>query len=115
MDLGAGVSNLQLAGLPLTNLEVTLGAGESMIDLSGDWARDLLATIDTGAANVTVRLPKDVGVRVQIDAGASMVIAPDLKKNGDVYTNAAYGVSSITLQIVMEAGIGQINLEVATE
>ncbi len=61
VDAGGGVSNLQLAGLSLTRLNVTLGAGESMIDLSGDWARDLQVTIDTGAAGVTLRLPRDCG------------------------------------------------------
>jgi hypothetical protein len=115
VDLGAGVSNLQLAGLPLTNLNVTLGAGESTIDLSGDWTHDLLATIETGAAAVTVLLPKDVGVYIQMDSGASVVNAPGLKKDGDVYTNDAYGVSGVTIQITMEAGIGAINLEVVGE
>ena len=33
-------------------------------------------------------------------------------KNGNVYTNAAYGVSDVTMQIDMEVGIGQLNLDV---
>ena len=35
-----------------------------------------------------------------------------LTKDGYVYTYAAYGVSDVTLQVNMQAGIGQINLEV---
>jgi len=110
--MGAGNSDLQLADLSLTRLDVSLGAGESTVDLSGDWAHDLDVTIDAGAANNTVRLPRDVGVRVEVDAGVSTVEAPGLTKNGNVYTNAAYGVSDVTLQVHMEAGIGRINLEV---
>lgn len=112
VDLGAGSSNLQLAGMSLTGLDITLGAGESTIDLSGDWTRDLLATIETGAASVTLRLPKDVGVRVVVDLGPTAIFASGLTQDGDVYTNDAYGASGVTLNITIQAGIGQINLEV---
>lgn len=113
VEMGAGNSNLQLAGLPLTGLAVTLGAGTSTLDLSGDWMRDLDVAIESGAANVSVRLPKDVGVRVEVNAGPTVVDAPSLTQEGNVYTNAAYGVSVVTLQVKMEAGIGWINLTVA--
>jgi hypothetical protein len=111
LDMGAGTSDLQLAGLSLTGLDIRLGAGISTINLSGDWERDLDATIEAGAANITVRLPKDVGVRVEVVAGPIAINAFGLTKDGNVYTNAAYGVSDVTLQIKMEAGVGQIDLE----
>jgi hypothetical protein len=38
--------------------------------------------------------------------------APDLNQNGNIYTNAAYGVSAMTLRLDIDAGVGQINLEV---
>jgi hypothetical protein len=112
VDVGAGSSDLRLADLSLTGLAITLGAGGSTIDLSGDWVRDLDVTIDTGAADITVRLPKDVGVRVEVESGPHTIDASDLEHDGDVYTNAAYGSSEVTLQVKMEAGIGLINLEV---
>jgi hypothetical protein len=112
VDLGAGASNLKLAGLSLTGLNVSLGAGEYMIDLSGDWPHDLDVSIDGGAADLTVRLPKDVGVRVEVDRGPAVIDASGLTQDGDVYTNVAYGVSNVTLHINMTAGIGRINLEV---
>jgi len=112
LDMGAGTSDLQLAGLSLTGLDVTLGAGKSTVDLTGNWARDLIVTFDTGAANITVRLPRDVGVRVEVEAGVGRVEASGLKQDGYVYTNEAYGTSDATLHINIQAGIGQINLEV---
>jgi len=112
LDMGAGTSNLQPAGLSLTGLDVTLGAGKSTVDLTGKWARDLDVTFDTGAANITVRLPKDVGVRVEVEAGVGRIEASGLKQNGYVYTNEAYGESEVTLHINIMTGIGQINLEV---
>jgi hypothetical protein len=112
VNLGAGTSNLNLAGLSLTGLDISLGAGEYTIDLSGDWTRDLDVTIDTGAANIRLRLPKDVGVRVKVEAGPHTIETTDLTQDGDIYTNAAYGVSDVTMRIDMETGIGQINLQV---
>ncbi len=54
VDMGAGTGDLQLAGLSLTGLAVNLGAGIYMVDLSGNWARNLDVTIDTGAANISL-------------------------------------------------------------
>jgi len=112
VDMVAGNSDLQLSGLSLTGLDVTLGAGTSAIDLGGAWAKDLNVHIDTGAATITVILPKDVGVRVQIEAGPHTIEAPGLTQDGNTYTNSAYGVSDVTLQITIQAGVGTINLEV---
>jgi outer membrane murein-binding lipoprotein Lpp len=112
VDVGGGVSDLQLAGLSLTGLDVSLGAGEVTVDLSGNWVRDLDVTIDAGAANVSVRLPGDVGVRVSVESGPHTIEVTGLTKDGDVYTNAAYGVSEVTLQVALNAGIGRINLVV---
>ncbi len=112
VDVGAGFSNLHLAGLSLTGLDVTLGAGTYTLDLSGDWARDLNVTIDAGAATITVLLPREVGVHVNVESGPHTIDATGLTQDGDVYTNAAYGVSEVTMQIDMDAGIGTINLDV---
>jgi len=112
INMGAGYSNLQLAGLSLTGLDVSLGAGTSALDLSGDWARDVDVTLESGAADITVRLPKNVGVRVEVDRGPTAIQASGLTRDGDVYTNAAYGTSEVTLHISVEAGVGLINLEV---
>ena len=52
------------------------------------------------------------GVRVEIEAGPHTVEARGLRKDGNVYTNATYGESEATLQVNVEAGIGQIFLEI---
>ena len=112
VNMGAGTSDLKLAGLSLTGLDVTMGAGTYTIDLSGDWAHDLDVTIDSGAAFITLRLPKDVGARVVVDRGANLIDTAGLSQDGDVYTNDAYGVSAVTMQVDLKAGIGQISLDV---
>ncbi len=111
VDVGAGTGDLKLTGLSLTGLNVTFGAGTYTVDLSGDWARNLDVTIDAGAAFLTVRLPKSVGVRVKVESGPHTIDATGLTKDGEFYTNAAYGVSDVTFQIDLQAGIGTITLQ----
>lgn len=112
IDVGAGSSDLHLGDLDLTRLDFSQGAGVSVIDLSGDWAHDLDMAIDSGAADVTLRLPNAVGVRVDVDAGPALVDASGLSKEGSVYTNAAYGRSNVTLDVDLSAGVGLVHLEV---
>ena len=112
LELGAGTSNLDLSGLSLRRLNFKLGAGESAVDLSGDWERDLVANIDSGAANLTVLLPSNVGVRIIVDRGATLINASGLTKDENVYTNAVYGKSDVTLTLGLQTGIGWVNLEV---
>lgn len=111
LDMGGGSGDLNLAGLALTDLDVSFGAGDYTVDLSGDWARDLQAAIDAGAANIRLRLPKEVGARVVVESGPHTIEANGLTKEGNVYTNAAYGESPVTLQVDLEVGVGRIILE----
>lgn len=110
IGLGAGTMDLRLSGLSLTALEVDIGAGEGKLDLTGEWPSDLDASIMAGVSSLTVVLPGEVGARVEID-GISRVNANGLMQDGNTYVNDAYGVSDVTLEINIEAGIGEINLE----
>lgn len=112
VDMGAGDINLQLAGLSLTGLDITLGAGNCTLVLSGDWERNMDITIDTGAATITVILPKNIGVRIEVDQGPTMIDVTGLTQDGNFYINDAYGVSDVTLNISMTTGIGLANLVV---
>ena len=110
VNVGAGTSNLKLGGLLLSGLDIKLGATQGTIDLSGDWAHDLDVTIDAGASNITVLLPKDVGVHVVVDRGPTVIDTQGLTQDGDVYTNAAYGESGVTMHIDLKTGIGIVSL-----
>ncbi len=110
VGVGAGTSNLKFAGLSLSRLGITLGAAQGTIDLSGNWAHDLDVSIDAGASNITVLLPKDVGVHVVVDRGPTAIDTSGLTQDGDVYTNAAYGESGVTMHVDLITGIGIVNL-----
>jgi hypothetical protein len=111
VDQGAGRARLTLGGLSLSRLDVEIGAGETIVDLTGDWKNDLTASIEGGVGRATVRLPSDVGVRASAQGGIGAIHVHGLKKDGDAYVNEAYGKSPITVKVQVEGGVGEINLE----
>lgn len=114
VEQGAGNANLILGGLDLSRLAVKTGAGNTTVDLAGNWKQDFAVQIKGGVGNTTVRLPTDVGVKVRAHGGIGSVNTGDLKKQGDYYVNDAYGKSPVTLRVEVEHGIGDINLELSS-
>jgi len=57
VDMGAGRSTLTLGGVALSRLELNMGAGEAIVDLTGNWKKDLDAQIHGGVGRATIRLP----------------------------------------------------------
>jgi len=110
---GAGEVDLDLSdSLSLSQLNYQMGAGDVTVDLTGDWQDDLDATIQGGLGEMTLKLPSDVGVRLNVSTGIGSVDTSGLTKDGDIYTNDAYGNSDVTLRINIDAGVGKINLDV---
>ena len=110
IKLGTGKLDLVMVGLSLTALNIDMGASRSTVDLTGDWASDLDISILGGVSSLAIRLPSETGVSVEI-SGISRVNTSGLTKEGDTYVNDAYGKSDVTLVIVIEAGLGEVNLE----
>jgi hypothetical protein len=110
VNLGAGRGNLKLSGTALHRLEVEVGAGELQVDLTGAWENDVDARVRGGVGEATVRLPRDIGVRVEASGGLGSINVQGLHKEGSYYVNDAYGKSEIHLRLNITGGIGQINL-----
>jgi predicted membrane protein len=81
------------------------------VDLTGDWKNDLTANIQGGVGKATIRLPSDVGVRASAQGGIGAVHVQGLKKDGDAYVNEVYGKSPVTVNVRVEGGVGEIDLE----
>ena len=111
VHLGAGKSDLALGSLALQKLDVHMGVGECTVDLTGDWKEDLRANIQGGIGKATVRLPEEVGVKVRAKGGIGEIRRGHLRQQGDAFVNEAYGKSPVTLDVNVEGGIGEINLE----
>jgi hypothetical protein len=112
--MGAGESRLDVAALALNALNVDMGAGNCLIDLVGDRDDDLAVSVQGGVGQLTVRLPDDIGARVEVTGGLGAVNASGLRTEGDAYVNDAYGSSAVTIQVDIEGGLGEVNLEIGS-
>src|ERR687883_1806923 len=112
VQMGAGESDLDLDSLSLTGLDLQMRAGKTTVDLTGDYARNFDASIEGGVGEATVLLPSEVGVRARAEGGLGKINAKGLQREGNSYVNDAYGNSDVTLDVDVQGGIGQINLEV---
>lgn len=113
MKLGAGNANVDFSGnTSLERLEFDLGAGDLSLDLTGDWKHNVDIDIQGGIGKTTLRLPKEIGVRVDVTQGVGDIETLGLRKRGGDYVNEAYEDAEEIIEITIQAGIGAIKLEV---
>jgi hypothetical protein len=111
VKFGVGQADLVLSGLELTGLDINNGVGLTTIDLRGEWGRSLSAHIKGGIGDIKLRLPDNIGVRIDTLVNLGNVAARGFKKKDDVYINDPYGTTPVSLDIALESGIGKVTLE----
>jgi hypothetical protein len=111
--LGAGESELDVGSLNLSDLDLKIGFGGVELDLRGDREEDLDVTIRGGVGEVTVLLPSEVGVEASVSGGPGELDTSGMRRDGDVYINAAYEESGATITLDIEGGVGGVHLKVA--
>jgi len=110
IEMGAGHGRFNFQNIPLTRLDLQMGAGQVDVDLTGDRRQDLNGEIKGGVGQATIRLPKNVGTSVTAHGGIGAVSAHGFTKNGDAYTNDAFGKTSATIRLNVEGGIGEVDV-----
>ena len=110
MNMGAGESYLRLGELPVERLKINMGVGRLDLDLTGPRKTNLEAIVEGGVGSAMIRLPRDVGVRVNASGGIGSVNADGLHREGDSYENDAYGKTPSTIDMTVHGGIGEIDL-----
>src|SRR5258708_30993835 len=81
VDMGAGQGNLKLRGIYVSEVELHMGAGQVAMDLNGPRKSDLNVSVKGGVGQVTIRLPKDVGVTAHAAEEIRPVRASGLHKH----------------------------------
>lgn len=107
---GAGNAELDLGSLDLMALNIETGAGITNVSLDGSWQHDLDVSIEGGVGEMTINLPAEMGVRVDMETALVSVTANGLMKDGSSYVNEALGDAAYTLTLRLQAGVGSIKL-----
>ncbi len=110
LDTGAMNANLDLRDIHVSQAKVDTGAGN--VDIAfGSKAKQLDVEIDSGVADITIRVPKDVGVKIELDG----LIGDDFSdlgfiKDKDVWTSDNYDTATSLVHIEVDVGVGNVDL-----
>jgi len=115
LDVGIGETVLALGEVSVTSIDINQGIGELTLDLDGQRTSDLSVDIDGGIGRATVILPRDVGVRLEADAGIGAISTLGLSRRGGALVNDAYGETDATIELNIDAGIGSIAVQIGGE
>lgn len=107
---GVGEADLDFRQVDLRGLELHMGVGKVDLDLSGTPTRSYRVEVKGGVGEATIRLPRNVGVKVNAGGGIGGVHAEGLKNDGRHYTNSLYGKNPITVEVSAHGGVGAIHL-----
>jgi hypothetical protein len=112
VELGAGKSQIDLSRISLTEFDLQMGAGDVEIDFTGERSTNINAIIRCGVGQLTVLLPRDVGVLVEANGGLGTITTTGLLNQGESYVNKTYGETETLIILDIEGGIGEIDLRV---
>jgi hypothetical protein len=112
LQLGVGQSDVDLRGVDLTQIDAQTGVGDSMIDLSGTRTSSVSGRIQAGVGNLTLRLPRSIGVRVTgRHDGVGDYSADGFITDGNAVENEAYrSGTGPKIDIELVRGVGDVTL-----
>lgn len=106
-----GASNIRMHGLSNANFDemhFRSGAGNYLLDFSGDLQRDADVQIDSGFSNIKITVPEGVNAHLTIEGALTNLDARDnWVRSGDAYLMRGSGP---LLRIKIKMGAGNIEL-----
>lgn len=112
--LQAGAAQLEAHGLGnarADRIDIEGGVSRTMLDFSGEWTRDASANVELGMGALELRLPRDLGVRIDRTGSLSRFRSTDLVQRGDSFFTQNWDEASHRLTLRIDAGMGAINVE----
>ncbi len=113
LELQAGAAKLDVVGLgnlSPESMSVQGGVGDVSLDFSGAWRNDVNAKIDMALGSLRLDVPRGIGLRVHKSSMLAGFTAPDLEKQGDVWTSKGYDTMARHLNIEIDAAFGDIRV-----
>jgi hypothetical protein len=115
VDVGAAsFTALRLGNANADNIRVRGGMGAVDLDFSGSWQRDLSVVTRVGIGKTTLRVPDDVGVRLEIQRVAAGFDHEGMVKRGDAWYSRNWDTARRKLRIRAETVFGALELERST-
>jgi len=113
LSFQAGAASVVIVGLGNAHAErvrVKCSAGSVDLDLSGAWAANMELQLDIGVGAATLRLPRDVGVRIRLDKVLATFDRGGLLERDGSYYSANWESAPRKLTIDASTTLGAIEV-----
>jgi hypothetical protein len=109
-----GVGSIEAVGLGNLNFrsfDFEGGVGGADLDFTGDWKQDASISIKVGMGGVNLRMPREVGVRVEAEKNfMSGLHLEGFNQHDSYYYSENYDRSSIRISVHVATGIGGLKV-----
>jgi len=106
-----GLDAVGLGNLDFRTLEFEGGVGGADLDLTGEWKNDAEIRIKIGVGGVNVRMPRELGVRVETEKHfLSGVQLEGFKQRDSTYYSNNYDDAKIRVSVRVETGVGGLKI-----
>ena len=107
----AQVALLNLGNSRCDEISFEGGVGKVLLDFSGSWTSDARASVTMAMGELTLRLPRAVGVRITMDKFLSSFAPKGLVRRGDGFQSPNYDPRKRHLNLDLTTAIGGVNVE----
>jgi hypothetical protein len=114
LDIDVGAASFEARNLGNANAEavhVQGGVGSVELDFGGQWSQDMTVEADLALGKLTLHVPRDVGVRVEVQKFLASFDQQGLKKRGDAYYSDNWDHAKYHLRLHAQTTFGGNELD----
>jgi hypothetical protein len=107
----AGIELLNLGNANASNLRVNGGVGSVTLDFGGRWAQDMAVDAELALGKLHLRVPRDVGVRLEVQRVLASLDHGGMEKRGNAYVSDNWDKAPYRLRIRAQTVFGGIDID----
>ena len=113
-SISAGAADVSVLGLGNSRcdlIEFEGGVGKVLLDFAGAWSTNAKVEVKMAMGELTLRLPRRVGVRISMDKFLSTFEPVGLVRRGDAFQSPNYDSNQRHLDLDLTTAVGGVNVE----
>ena len=115
-DIGAASFEARnLGNANVAKVRIHGGVGGVELDFGGQWQQDMDVNVDLALGKLTLHVPRDVGVRVEVEKFLASFDEQGLVKRGDAYFSDNWDSAKYHLRLRAQTTFGGIELDRAND
>jgi len=113
LDIDAGAASFEatdLANANTSDVRVRSGVGSVSLDFGGTWTQDMTLDVDVALGKTAIRVPEDVGVRVDVQRVLAAFDHAGLTRRGGSYYSDNWDSARFRLRVLARTVFGAIEV-----